>query len=199
MNPIGEIGVSDSQPDITQLLQRWSSGDLAALDQLMPIVYDELHQLAAHYLRRENHVETLQSTALVNEAYLRLVKQHSAVWQNRTQFYGVAARIMRRIIVDHAREQHAAKRGGPASPVSLDAALTVPAPHDIDIVALDHALNELAVFDERKARMIEMRYFGGMNVEDTAEALSISPTTVKREWAIARAWLYRKLRGEELS
>ena len=187
------------EPDITRLLQRWSSGDRAALDQLMPIVYGELHKLAGHYLRRENNAETLQSTALVNEAYLRLVKQHSAEWQSRSQFYGVAAQIMRRIIVDHAREQQAPKRGGPAGQLSLDQALMVPAPHAIDVISLDHALNELSIFDARKARLVEMRYFGGMSVEDTAVAMSISPTTVKREWAMARAWLYRKLSGEEIS
>jgi RNA polymerase sigma factor (TIGR02999 family) len=181
--------------DITQLLQRWSAGDQQALDELIPLVYGELHKLAAHYLRAESNAPTLQSTVLVNEAYLRLVKQHSARWQNRTQFYGVAAQIMRRIIVDHARERQAAKRGASAGKVSLDDALTVPVPLDLDLIALDHALNELASFDAHKARIVEMRYFGGMTIEDVAEALSTSATTVKREWAMARAWLYRKLRG----
>lgn len=189
--------MSLSEPDITSLLERWSSGDRAGLDELIPIVYSELHKLAGHYLRHEHDAPTLQTTALVNEAWIRLARQHSAEWRNRAQFYGVAAQIMRRILVDHARERHAARRGGGAGRIALDEAVMIPACCDEDLVALDGALADLASFDPQKARVVEMRYFGGMTVEEMAEALAISPTTVKREWAVARAWLYRRLSGEE--
>lgn len=189
--------MGEGEPDIMHLLERWSSGDRSGLDELTPIVYAELHKLAGHYLHREHDAPTLQTTALVNEAWMRLAKQHSAQWRNRAQFYGVAAQIMRRILVDHARERHAARRGGGVGRIALDEAVMIPAPSEEDIEALDRALEDLGSFDPQKARVVEMRYFGGMNVEDVAEALSVSPTTVKREWAMAKAWLYRKLHGQE--
>jgi RNA polymerase sigma factor (TIGR02999 family) len=161
----------------------------------MPLVYSELHRLAGRYLRDERTDHTLQPTALVNEAYLRLVDQRDTGWQNRAHFYGVAAQILRRILVDHARERNAAKRGGAHNKVSLDQALTVPAQPDLDLVALDESLNRLAEFDPKKARLVELRYFTGLPVHEVAKILGISPATVHREWAIARTWLYRSMTG----
>jgi RNA polymerase sigma factor (TIGR02999 family) len=179
--------------DVTGLLQAWGGGDPAALDQLVPIVYDELHRQAQRYLRRENPGHTLQTTALVHEAYLRLVDQREARWQNRAQFFGVAAQAMRRILVDHARRHQAAKRGGSAVPVPLEEGEVAAAGSDVDLVALDDALTRLATLDPQQARVVELRYFTGLGIEETAEALGISPATVKREWAMARAWLKREL------
>lgn len=188
--------MDEAQHLVTELLQRWSGGDREALDQLVPLVYKELHRLAAGYLRDERPDHTLQSTALVNEAYLRLVNLDGMPWQNRAHFYGVAAQILRRILVDHARERNAAKRGsGGNNKVSLDQALTVPAQQSLDLVALDDSLNRLAEFDPRKARLVELRYFAGLPVHEVAEVLGISPATVHREWAIARTWLYRNMMG----
>ena len=183
---MGEFPMGQSEQDITGLLKRWSSGDRGGLDELIPIIYSELHKLAGHYLDREHDTPTLQTTALVNEAWIRLARQHSAEWQNRAQFFGVAARIMRRILVDHARERDAARRGGGAARIALDEVLMVPSARDQDLVALDAALVDLASFDPQKARVVEMRYFGGMTIEEVAEAMATSPTTVKREWAVAR-------------
>jgi RNA polymerase sigma factor (TIGR02999 family) len=179
--------------DVTGLLQAWGGGDPAALDQLVPIVYDELHRQAQRYLRRENPGHTLQTTALVHEAYLRLVDQREARWQNRAQFFGVAAQAMRRILVDHARRHQAAKRGGSAVPVPLEEGEVAAAGSDVDLVALDDALTRLAALDPQQARVVELRYFTGLGIAETAEALRISPATVKREWAMARAWLKREL------
>ena len=179
--------------DVTGLLQAWGGGDPAALDQLVPIVYDELHRQAQRYLRREAPGHTLQTTALVHEAYLRLVDQREARWQNRAQFFGVAAQAMRRILVDHARRHQAAKRGGSAVPVPLEEGEVAAAGSDVDLVALDDALTRLAALDPQQARVVELRYFTGLGIEETAEALGISPATVKREWAMARAWLKREL------
>lgn len=191
-----ERAMDEAQHLVTELLQRWSGGDREALDQLVPLVYKELHRLAAGYLRAERPDHTLQSTALVNEAYLRLVNLDGMPWQNRAHFYGVAAQILRRILVDHARERNAAKRGsGGHNKVSLDQALTVPAQESLDLVALDDSLNQLAEFDPRKARLVELRYFAGLPVHEVAEVLGISPATVHREWAIARTWLYRNMMG----
>lgn len=194
-----DAAMADDGVDITVLLQRWSAGDALALDELTTIVYQELHKLASAYMRREPGGHTMQSTALVNEAYLRLVKQRGAQWQNRTHFYGVAAQIMRRILVDAARERHALKRGGEGPRLPLDEALTLPSPYDDQLLALDQALHELADLAPEKARIVELRYFGGLSVPETAEALSISPTTVKRDWAVARAWLYHRLYGERIA
>lgn len=184
-------------PDVTPLLLAWGSGDKSAGERLLPAIYDELHRQAARAMRREADEHTLQPTALVHEAYLRLVDQRRAEWHNRAQFFGVAAQIMRRILVDHARAQHATKRGGAMQQITLgDAHQSSSAPEDdtaLDVLALHDALERLAVIDPDQARVVELRYFGGMNIEETAEALGISPATVKREWAVARAWLRREL------
>lgn len=184
------------QSNVTELLRRWSGGDRAALDELMPLVYNELHRLAYRYLGFERSDHTLQATALVNEAYLRLINQRSTEWQSREHFYGVAAQILRRILVDHARERNAVKRKAGRNAVPLDAALTVPVQNDIDLLALDESLTRLAEFDRRKAQLVELRYFAGLTVHEVARVLSISPATVHREWVIARTWLYRDMMAE---
>jgi RNA polymerase sigma-70 factor (ECF subfamily) len=183
------------QQEVTRLLEEWSGGNQAALDELMPIVYDELRRLARHFMNRERKGNTLQTTALVNEAYLKLVDQRRAQWHNRKHFFAVSAQLMRRILVDRARERGYQKRGGAALTVSLDEALTVSADEQAaELVALDEALKELATFDERKTRVVELRYFGGLSVEETAEVLRISPVTVMRDWTSAKAWLYANLK-----
>ena len=159
----------------------------------MPIVYDELHRQAERLLRRESPGHTLQTTALVHEAYLRLVDQHQAHWQNRAQFFGIAAQLMRRILVDHFRRHQAGKRGGGAAQVTLDESAVETAGADVDLLALDDALTRLGQLDSQQARVVELRYFTGLGIEETAAAMGISPTTVKREWAMARAWLKREL------
>ena len=179
-----------SHSEVTQLLKDWSSGDSAALDRLIPIVYAELRGIAARYLRRERRDHTLQPTALVNEAYLRLIDQKQVQWQNRAHFIGVAAQMMRRILVDHAKSHNRAKRGGGAQRVSLDDAMAVSDERATDLLELDSALTALATFDDRKSRVVEMRYFGGLTVEETAEVLKVSEMTVAREWKLAKAWLY---------
>lgn len=180
--------------DVTQLLVAWGAGDPSAGDKLLPIVYAELHRRAAAAMRREDDGHTLQPTALVHEAYLRLVDQRAVEWRNRAQFYGVAAQTMRRILIDHAREHLAAKRGGGARQVTLSG-VEAPADSDstVDVLALHEALERLAALDARQARLVELRYFGGLSIEETAEALNVSPATVKREWATARAWLKREM------
>jgi RNA polymerase sigma factor (TIGR02999 family) len=188
-----------AQDSVTQLLLNWGNGDRAALDALAPMVYDELRRLAHAYLRRERPDHTLQGTALVNEAYLRLVDQRNVHWQNRAHFFGVAAQMIRRILVDHARGHQAAKRGAGAAKLSLDDALAVSGTgQDVNLVNLDEALKTLHDLDERQARIVELRYFTGLSIEETAEVVGISPATVKREWTSARAWLFRELsRGGE--
>ena len=179
--------------NVTQLLVNWRNGDETALDQLMPIIYDELHRLAKRYMSRERRNHTLQTTALVNEAYLRLMGQGQAEWQNRAHFFGVAAQVMRHVLVDHARSRQYAKRGGEANRVTLDDNLAISHEDQIEVLALDEALNRLAALDERKSRIVELRYFGGLSVEETAEVLGFSVITIKREWLKAKAWLYREL------
>lgn len=186
----------DSPATVTELLHAWSDGDKTALDQLLPVVYDELRRQASRYLRREAEGHTLQTTALVNEAYLRLVDQKNIRWQNRAQFFGIAAQLMRRILVDHARAKHRAKRGGHDLRVTLDDAVAIAANQEIDLIALDAALDRLAQIDEQQSKVVEMRFFSGLNVEETAEALRVSPATVKRDWNVAKAWLYREMTGE---
>lgn len=183
--------------DVTQLLVDYSNGKREALDVLTPLVYGELRNLAARYLRRERSDHTLQSTALVHEAYLRLIDQNQVRWQNRAHFFGVAAQMIRRILVDHARTKHAQKRGGNAQKLSLDEAIGLPEQRDLDIIALDDALKLLAELDAQQSKVIELRFFGGLSIEETAEALGISPATVKREWVTARAWLLRQLSRAE--
>lgn len=182
-----------SREGITQLLERWSAGEQEALDQLMPLVYDELHRLAGAYLRRERHDHTLQPTALVNEAFLKLVDQHSMRWQNRAQFYGVAAQLMRRILVDHARVHCAAKRDGDRYQVPLDNIGGFGNQPDADLLALHDVLNRLAEIDPEQSRLVELRFFGGLTIEETAEVMHVSHATVEREWKIAKAWLKREL------
>ena len=178
--------------DVTQLLIAWSDGDQAALETLAPLIQAELHRLAKHYMRRERPDHALQTTALVNEAYLRLIDWKTARWQNRAHFFGVSAQLMRRILVDFARQRPRAKEGS-LHQVSLDEALVISSERSADIVALDEALKGLAELDPRKSQIVEMRFFGGLGVEETAEVLKIAPITVMREWNKAKAWLYREL------
>lgn len=186
--------MSDQNPgDVTLLLQQWRNGDRSALDRMMPLVYDELRQIAGRFLRREFSNPTLQSTALVHEAYLRLVDQTSGNWESRTHFMGVAAAIIRNILVDHARARKAAKRGGPMPALLLDEAIAIPAKRDIELVALDDALVSLAQLDPQQARIVELRFFGGLSIEETAEVLGISASTVKRDWLLAKTWIFRAL------
>jgi RNA polymerase sigma factor (TIGR02999 family) len=186
--------MGDTGPSVTVLLEQWSRGDRGALEELLPIIYDELRRLAASYLRGKPE-GTLQPTALVHEVYLRLADQRRIEFHNRSHFFGAAAQIIRRILVDRAREKRAAKHGGDAAQVALEDALAVSMPPDLDVIALDRALSDLASFDAQKARVVELRYFTGLSIPDTAEVLGVSPMTVKREWAIARAWLYERLNG----
>jgi RNA polymerase sigma factor (TIGR02999 family) len=185
-----------SSTPVTQLLSRWREGDSQALEQLMPLVYDELRRLARYYLSRERSDHTLQSTALVHEAYLRLAGSNAPDWQNRAHFFGVAAHIMRQILVEHARGRGAAKRGGGAYRLELDEAIASPQEIDVDLVALDNALQKLSEIDSQQGRIVELRFFGGLTIEDTSEVLGISPATVKRDWVTARAWLHREIAGE---
>lgn len=184
----GEPAVSD----VSTLLRAWSDGDQGALDRLTPIVYDELRRLARRYMRGERPGHSLQTTALVNEAYLRLVDYERMQWQNRAHFFAVSAQLMRRILVERAR-RHNLKRGGGLQHVSLDEAAAVGGNRGTDLVALDDAMNALARIDARKVQVVEMRFFGGLSVEETAEVLKVSPVTVMRDWSTAKAWLYREL------
>ena len=183
--PIGEV---------SGLLRAWGDGDRAALDRLTPIVYDELRRLASYYMRGERPGHSLQATALVNEAYMRLVDYKGMQWQNRAHFFAVSAQLMRRILVEHAR-RHNLKRGGGVQHVSLDETAIVGGDRATDLVALDDALGALAQFDARKVQVVEMRFFGGLSVEETAEVLKVSSVTVMRDWSTAKAWLYRELSG----
>ena len=178
---------------VTGLLLRWRHGDPAALHELLPLVYQELQRIADRYLGRERAGHTLQSTALVHEAYCRLVQQDLPEWQNRAHFYSVAAQLMRQILVDHARGHRAQKRGGAAVRLSIDEVPEPAQPADVDVVALDEALTSLTALDAQQGRVVELRYFGGLSLEDTAEVLQVSVSTVKRDWVAARAWLYREL------
>jgi RNA polymerase sigma factor (TIGR02999 family) len=181
--------------NITRLLLRWREGDETALDELMPVVYDELRRLAAGHLRRERQDHTLQPTALVNEVFLQLVDQRQVNWRNRAHFFGATAEVMRRILVSHARARNAAKRGGSDYKVSLTQAAGVAAEQDVEVIALDEALTDLAAFDPQLCRLVELRYFGGLSIEETAEVMQLSPATVKRHWSAARAWLHRRITG----
>jgi RNA polymerase sigma factor (TIGR02999 family) len=179
---------------VTQLLVDWSKGDQAALERLMPLVYSELRRLATNYLRRERQGHTLQPTALVNEAYLKLVDQRNAKWQNRAQFFGISAQLMRRILVDHARQHQAAKRGGTDQKrISITSAEKLAQQTEFDLLALNEALDELTKMDPQQGRIVELKFFGGLSIEETAEVLGIGHATVEREWKTARAWLRRQL------
>ena len=186
--------MSEGAPaEVTRLLQAWSDGDVAALEQLTPLVYEELRRIAARYLARERPGHTLQTSALINEAYLRLVDARCLRWQNRAHFFAVSARVMRRILVDFARARQNLKRGGGACPVSLDEAMVAAPERGTDLLALNEALERLAVLSPRQSRVVELRYFGGLTEEEMAEVLSVSPRTVRNDWALARAWLFREL------
>lgn len=188
-----------SSERVSKLLLNWGQGDQGAREALIPLVYDELRRLARRYLRRERPDHTLQSAALVNEAYLRLIRQEHPQWQNRAHFFGVAAQLMRHILVDHARNRAAAKRGAGAPRLTLDPDVALPQARDVDLVALDDALNQLAALDPQQSRLVELRFFGGLSIEETSVVLGVSPATVKREWATARAWLQREMRNKETS
>ena len=183
-----------SAPGVTRLLVEWTDGNQGALEALLPLVYDELRRLARGYLQRERPGHTLQSTALVHEAYMRLVDQDVS-WQNRAHFFGIAAQMMRRILVDHARTKNAAKRGDGACMVTLDEGLVGTEQRDVDVIALDRALDKLTKLDPQQSRIVELKFFAGLSIEETAEVLRVSPATVKRDWVMAKAWLYREMQG----
>ncbi len=186
-----------SPQQVTQLLVAWGDGDQAALDELTPLVYEELRRLAHRCMSRERPGHTLQTSALVNEAYLRLVDQKDIHWQNRAHFFGIAARLMRQVLVDYARKRGYAKRGGDARQVPLDEALIVSAERAADVVALDDALKSLTEIDPRQGQIVELRFFGGLSIEETAAVLAVSPGTVMRDWTLAKAWLRREMAGND--
>ncbi len=185
---------ADKSREITRMLHEWSDGRREALEDLMPLVYNELRRQASRYLRRERIGHTLQTTALIHEAYLKLIEQRDVNWQNRAHFFGIAAQAMRRILVDYAKTRHREKRGGAGENLLLDEARFIAFKEkSIDLIALDQALTRLAKFDDQQARIVELRYFSGLSIEETAEVLKISPATVKRDWTIAKAWLKREI------
>jgi RNA polymerase sigma factor (TIGR02999 family) len=184
--------------EVTQLLNAWGSGDQSALEKLMPLIYDELHRLADRYMAHERPEHTLQTSALVNEAYVRLVDQRDVHWENRAQFFGIAATSMRRILVSYARSRNRAKRGGGALQVPLDDVALLSDERAAEMVALDEALEHLAGVDSRKSQVVELRYFGGLSIDETAEVLKVSPGTVMRDWTLAKAWLRRQITGQNL-
>ncbi|MFN2578867.1 MAG: sigma-70 family RNA polymerase sigma factor [Pyrinomonadaceae bacterium] len=186
-----------SDADITALLVDWNNGDKSAMERLLPLVEKELHRLAHSYMRREDPNHTLQTTALINETYLRLVDQRKVQWQNRAHFFGISAQIMRRILLNYARDQNRLKRGGRAIHVSLSEAGVMPAEKDREIIALNDALTRLEGIDERKSKVVELRYFGGLTVEEVAEVLNVSTITVMRDWAFAKAWLAREMQNDQ--
>lgn len=185
--------MSAAAQEITQLLLSWSNGDASALDQLIPLVYPQLRRIARAYMGRENSAQTLQTSALINEAYLRLVNQQQVKWQDRAHFFAVAAQIMRHILVDHARRYRRNKRGGGTEHVALDDIAVVCEERAAELVALDEALNQLAEIDPRKSKIVELRFFGGLTVDETAEVLKLAPITIMREWRAAKAWLGREV------
>jgi len=186
--------LESSRSEVTELLQQWSDGHKDAIDRLLPQIYAELRRLASSYLRRERHDHTLQATALVHEAFIKLIDQRAVRWQNRAHFFGIAAQAMRRILVDHARARAAGKRGDGERPISLDEALVLTHMPNVDLLALDQVLSRLAALDPQQSRVVELRFFGGLTMDETAEVMNISPATVGREWTLARAWLYAELR-----
>ncbi len=188
--------MSDEQKQISVILRDWSGGNRASADALLSLVYDELRKIAGQYLRKERSDHTLQPTALVHEAYLKLVDISDISWQDRAHFFAVASNVMRHILVDHARAHLTEKRGGEVQRITLEDALSFSKKPDIDLLALDEALKQLAEFDEQQSRIVELRFFGGLTIEETAHVLGISPATVKREWTMAKAWLFRRMRDE---
>jgi RNA polymerase sigma factor (TIGR02999 family) len=192
--------VTESPPNqVTQLLVSWGRGDQQSLENLIPLVYDELRRQARRYLRRERPDHTLQSSALVHEVYVRLVDQRQANWHNRSQFFGVAAQLMRRILVDHARSRAAVKRGAGVTKLAIAEEVAAIEMQNVDLIALDTGLSNLEKIDPQQCRIVELRFFSGLSIEDTADALGISPATVKRDWAMAKAWLYREISGSPAS
>ncbi len=189
--------MTSSPHDVTQLLVAWGNGDQMARDQLMPLVYEELHRLAHRYINRERRGHTLQTSALVNEAFLKLVDQRDVHWQNRAHFFGIAAQMMRRILVDYARNRKYAKRGGNARQVTLNEELIVSDERNAEVVALDDALKSLAQIDQRKSQVVELKFFAGLSIEETAEVLAVSPGTVMRDWTLAKAWLRREMSDDK--
>jgi RNA polymerase sigma factor (TIGR02999 family) len=189
----GGCSMTSSQHSLTRLLQDWSNGDKGALDKLLPIVYEELRRRAARYLQRERPDHTLQPTALINEAYLRLIDQTNVRWQNRAHFFAIAASLMRRILVDHARKGHAAKRGGHDVKLQVEEALVASKERDVNLVVLDEALTRFAEIDQRKTQVVELKFFSGLTTEETAEVLGVSPATVRHDWSLAKAWLRREI------
>jgi RNA polymerase sigma factor (TIGR02999 family) len=188
--------MADLVGEVTQLLINWSKGDPTALDKLVPVVSAELRRIARRYMSRQKRGHTLQTSALINEAYLRLIDQHSVQWKDRAHFFAMSAQVMRNILIDHARKYSCAKRGAGARKVALDEAVLIPEKKAAQLVALDEALDELATVDPRKSRIVELRFFGGLSIEETAEVIGISPATVHREWRAARAWLQRAVQPE---
>ena len=193
MVPNEYIQMGTNAQNVTQLLRAWSDGDLVARDDLMSVVYQELHRLAHHYMKREVPGHTLQTSGLVNEAFLRLVDQRDVQWRNRVHFFCIAAQMMRRILVDYARSRSFAKRGGGVPDLALDEALTVSEERSAEVVALDETLQRLAQLDPRKSQVVELRFFGGLSIEETADVLGISPGSVMRDWTLAKAWLRREM------
>ena len=196
LKDLSNDAVSSPPGDVTRLLLAWSNGNRDVLEDLIPVVYGELRRIAARYFRHERPDQTLQPTALVHEAYFKLIDQDHARWQNRAQFFGVAAQLMRRILVDHARARVAAKRGGGMTPITLVDVADASSPRGVDVIALDDALTRLTSLYPEQGRLVELRYFGGLTIEETGEAMGISPATVKRQWMVARAWLLHDLKGE---
>lgn len=184
-----------AQPNITEVLQRWSNGEQSALDELVPLIYKELRRLAGNYIRRERQHHTLQPTALINEVFLCLIDQHDIKWQNRAHFFGIAAKLMRRILVDHARKDQAAKRGGGQYNLSLSKADRISGQPSIDLLAVHLALQQLEKLDSQQSRVVELRFFGGLTIEETAEVMGLGHATVEREWKMARSWLRHELQG----
>jgi RNA polymerase sigma-70 factor, ECF subfamily len=184
-----------AQPNITQVLERWSNGEQSALDELLPLIYKELRRLAGNYIRRERHDHTLQPTALINEVFLRLIDQQDIKWQNRAHFFGIAAKLMRRILVDHARLHQAAKRGGAHYSLSLSKADRIASQPSVNLLTLHLTLQRLEELDPQQSQIVELRFFGGLTIEETAEVLSVSHATVERDWKMARAWLRHELDG----
>ena len=188
--------MTNAETDLTGLLVDWCNGSREALDELMPLVYPELHRLARGYLRKERSDHTLQTTALINEAYMRLVDQNRVQWESRNHFFGICAQMMRRILVDHARRHKAAKRGGDRHRITFQEEIAVGGGAAIDVMDLDEALSEFEEVDPQLSRLVELRYFGGLTIEETADVLGVAPATVKRQWATAKAWLHRRLTRE---
>jgi RNA polymerase sigma-70 factor, ECF subfamily len=186
--------IRPSSPDVTKLLLAWRQGKQEALNELIPVIYEELRRQAHHYLQREQKGHSLQTTALINETYLRLLDCNKVSWENRAHFFAVTAQMMRRILVDYARSRRSQKRGGDTEKITLDQKLTFSIPHNSDLVALDDALNELALIDERRSRVVELRFFGGLSIEETAEVLGVCPDTVVRDWRLAKVWLAREVK-----